>query len=390
MVVTALAEPAVVHDQHLNAQLSGFLGELHQLGGVKVKIGGLPAVDEQGTLFVGPLPVNQVLVVQPVEGAAHAAQALLGEDHHSLWGLKALARLQAPAEGAGLNASGQPGAAQVVHLHLKGEIAAVYQAHANGLALLLACALAEQRGKGVIAVAGHAPAGGKALAAMAQGGTGGGVLFGPAAVYMNQIIVHGRQIQAQAHDPLQIHRPDPGVFQPHASGNGVMLGKDCIEQMGFYPSDWVQGLHLQGLGLSLLGEGGGQTLQSGLAGVDFMGNIAEIRYRVSGRGADLHSRDTVIPAAGTGKLLGGKVQGEGAVSDKRRVAGGEGIIAAPVHQASERGHIRDSGAVVEMGKVIFGKEHKSIGRGRGIQLKDMAGSVESNGHGRTPFVGKIE
>ena len=76
-IVVSLAKPAVVHDQHLNAQFLGAGGKGDQLVGVKVKIRRFPAVDQQGTFFGFISAADQMRAISAVEGAAHAAQALV-------------------------------------------------------------------------------------------------------------------------------------------------------------------------------------------------------------------------------------------------------------------------------------------------------------------------
>ena len=232
LVVVAVAKPAVVHHQHVDAQLFGALGELHQLVVVKVEVGGLPAVDEQGALLFGPLAAAQVVQVEVVEGAAHAAQAGVGVDQHSLGRLEALAGLQAPAEVRGVDAQQRPGAALGVHFNVNGEVAAVDQVHAPGLALLLGGGVAAQGHKGVVVGARHAPLGLDALQAVLQGVAHGGVLLVPLAVDVDHVQIHGGQLQAGAERPLQGEGRAAGVLQAHALGQDGVVFKDGVQQGG--------------------------------------------------------------------------------------------------------------------------------------------------------------
>ena len=90
-VVVADAEPAIVHDQHLHTQLSGFVSEGHQLVRIKVEQGAFPGVDQQGPLGVFVRSTDQVVVVEPMENAAHFAHTLVSVDHDCLGGVEGLA-----------------------------------------------------------------------------------------------------------------------------------------------------------------------------------------------------------------------------------------------------------------------------------------------------------
>ena len=71
LVVVAVGKPAVVHHQQLDAHPFGELGKLHQTVAVKVKVEGLPAVDEHRAHPVAPVPAAHML--------AHAAVQVVGE-----------------------------------------------------------------------------------------------------------------------------------------------------------------------------------------------------------------------------------------------------------------------------------------------------------------------
>ena len=63
VVAVPCPEPTVVHDQHLYAQLRSLRGNLQQLFGVKVKIGSLPVIDQDRTLFVSIWASDQMFSV---------------------------------------------------------------------------------------------------------------------------------------------------------------------------------------------------------------------------------------------------------------------------------------------------------------------------------------
>ena len=318
-----------------------------------------------------------------MEVPAHSAQALFREDHHRLGSLEALARGQTPAERAGVDARQQPGAAGGVYLNLHGKVAAVNQVHADHLAILLAAVLTGQGHKGVVVGAGHAPLGLNGLEAVLQGMAHHGVFFGPAAVHVDHVVIHGGQLQAEAVGPLQVQGLVPGVFKADAAGHGPVVFKHGVEQKGLQARDRVGQLHLQGLGLAFFGKGSGQAGKLRLAGGNGMAHVAQVRDRVAGGVAGLGGRDAEIAGGGAGAFLGDHVQSKAGVADLG-VPGREGVVPAPVHQGLQV-LVGDAGAVIEVHQVIFLIDHKGIGGGVGVQPEELGLGVVEDRHGRRSF-----
>ena len=78
VVIVAVAEPAVVHDKHLNSRLLRFLRNGNQLFVIKVKVSRLPVVNQNRALPVLIWASDQVLSVEIVQRPAHAAETLCG------------------------------------------------------------------------------------------------------------------------------------------------------------------------------------------------------------------------------------------------------------------------------------------------------------------------
>ena len=96
VVVVALSEPAVVHDEHFDAELLGGFGEVDQLVAVKIEVRRFPAVDEQGTLGGLVFAADEVMAVEAVENAAHFAQTLVRKHADRLGREERVARLERP------------------------------------------------------------------------------------------------------------------------------------------------------------------------------------------------------------------------------------------------------------------------------------------------------
>ena len=75
-VVVAGAEPAVVEDEQLDAELARRRGDRDEPVGVEVEVGPLPVVDEDRPRAVAPDAAGEPLAVEPVERVGQAAEAV--------------------------------------------------------------------------------------------------------------------------------------------------------------------------------------------------------------------------------------------------------------------------------------------------------------------------
>ena len=153
VVVKTVSEPAVVHDQHLDPKAGRFPGNGDQLVRIKVKIGRLPVIDQNRTLFIPVLTPDQVFSVKIVEGAGHFPKALSGISHHHLGCLELRSRHQLPAEILRIDSHHHTDLLIGILLHLHPEISGVYKMHGIDLPCLLGGSRCLQRHKGVILMA---------------------------------------------------------------------------------------------------------------------------------------------------------------------------------------------------------------------------------------------
>lgn len=368
VVVAAVSKPAVVHHQHFDAQLLGLPGECRQLVVVKIEVGGLPAVDEQGPLLFGPFAAHQVVEVEFMEGAAHAAHAGVGIDQHGFRRGEAFLRRELPAEIGGVDAHQQPGAAPGIRFNINGEVPAVDQVEAVGLSRLLCAAVPGQGHKGVVVGARHAPLGLDGLDAVLQGMPCGGIFLCPAAVQVHHVEVHAGKIHAGAVGPFQHHGSAAPVFEPDAAGDDAVLLKDGIEQERPDAGDGVHGFQFQRLSLVLPGKSGGQAGQFGLSGENPVGDIPQVSDRVAVFPPHRAGGDAEIPGAVGGILQRVDVGGEQLVLHFG-IVGAQGIEPAPVHQGGKV-VVRQLCPVIEVHQIIFPVDQQGIGRGLGVQLKN--------------------
>ena len=153
LVVVALAEPAVVHDEHIHAKFLCAFRERDELVCIKIEERRLPAVYQQGTLLRSVFSGDEVEVIELMIYSAHLADALARVYHDRLGSLEALARLKMPGEIGRINSHEYARSARIVALGAELKIAAVNEIEAVCLAAVLAGILRDESRKWVLAVA---------------------------------------------------------------------------------------------------------------------------------------------------------------------------------------------------------------------------------------------
>lgn len=151
-----VAEPPVVEDEQLDAQLGRLLRETVDGGFVVVEREALPAVQQHGARRGGELALHQVLAVQAVEAARHPAEPGHGVRHHALGGRERLAGRERPGELVRVEAEHGAGEALGPLLDFHGEGAGVDEGEAPGFALGLGSGGGYEPEEGVVEVRGVA------------------------------------------------------------------------------------------------------------------------------------------------------------------------------------------------------------------------------------------
>ena len=205
-VVVALAEPAVVHDEHIHAELLCTFGEGDELFRIKIKICRLPAVYQQGTLCGFPFAADEIVVIEPVICAAHLAYARIRIDDNRLGSHKALAGLKTPGEVIGVYAHDYARGAREVALGAELEVAAVNEIEAVGLAAVLVGIFGDESRKRVLTVTRNSALARNSLKSVGERAALLGALLGVSAVESYEVVIHARQVDAQAHRALDIRR----------------------------------------------------------------------------------------------------------------------------------------------------------------------------------------
>ena len=133
MVVAALAEPAVIKHEELDATFHGLLGDLNQPILGEIEIGGLPVVNQDRTLPVTPDAPGEAGLVKLVEVLAHAVQAFIRVDHNRFGSLERLLWFELPVEPGWVDAEQHTGDIVGVDFGLCQKVAAVDMAETDSL-----------------------------------------------------------------------------------------------------------------------------------------------------------------------------------------------------------------------------------------------------------------
>ena len=204
LVVVALAEPAVVHDEHIHAEFLCALRERDKLVRIKIEERRLPAVYQQGTLLCPVFSGDEIEVIELVVYPAHLADALARVNHDRLWSLKALARLKMPGEICRIYAHEYARSARIVALGAELKVAAVNEIEAVCLAAVLVGVFRDESRKWVLAVARNSALARDALKSVGERAALLGALFAVPAVEGYEIVVHARQVDAYAHRAVNV------------------------------------------------------------------------------------------------------------------------------------------------------------------------------------------
>ena len=230
-VVVPRAEPAVVQDEQVHAQPGGLPGQVHQLAGVKIKIGGLPAVDEHRPVELSPGGAEQMGPDGPVELAAHLPEAGGGAHQRGLRSGERPAGFQGPTELPGVYPQHQTAVFKLAALRRRLKIAAVQQHGAPAKAVVLPRVPLAQHDEGVVLVAGRPPHAAHALHAGAQRRAVQTALHGVPPVKGDEIQITPLEVQAEGGCLEEADRGAAPVYHPDGPGDEVVPLEHAIVEL---------------------------------------------------------------------------------------------------------------------------------------------------------------
>ena len=148
-VAVALAEPAVVENEGIDPEFCRFVDDGKQLFVVKVEVGRLPIVDDDGTARIHIFGIDDGGTEEIVVRARHPAQSLSGIAQRRLRRFQRLARAEFPAEKLIADTALHAGDAVVRQFRGQSKTAAVKERKPVAFAPLLACVLFDKRKEGI-------------------------------------------------------------------------------------------------------------------------------------------------------------------------------------------------------------------------------------------------
>ena len=109
IIIVTLSEPAVIHDDHLDAHIFGCFGYIDQLFIIKVEKRSFPGIDQDRASDIpyefAPVEIS---AEEMMEVVAHSGQSLMGIGHKDGRRVKGLARFNRKAEQAVVDAHDKP------------------------------------------------------------------------------------------------------------------------------------------------------------------------------------------------------------------------------------------------------------------------------------------
>ena len=196
VVLIAVAEPAVVQNQKLHAELFCAFRQAQQQRLVKGQICRLPAVEQDGAFSPDPRAAAEVAADEAVELPRERAEAVGCEAQKQLRGVKGRSRLQCPAEEAFSDAGDDAERAGLIQFQLGPVVTGIAEHQAAALALVLIGFMITEDDKWIVLVAGIASLRGNRADSVGNGDPLRQPLHGMAAVKVDTVPGAEGQVEA--------------------------------------------------------------------------------------------------------------------------------------------------------------------------------------------------
>ena len=233
VVVVTFSKPAVVQNQHLDAEFSCLGGDGKEFFPVEVKIGGLPVVDENRTARMLPGPPAHMLPQDAVIVSGKCRKTAGGIAQDDLRRAENLAGSQMKGEKVGVDSHLHPGLFSLVLLGGRRKIPAVNEAEPIAVPRVLVSIRAAENHGGIVLMAGGTPDASDADAGPPDRKALRSAFHGMTACKIDHIKITEGDIHAHGKNLFQIHRGLSPVPYLQCSGDDVGLFKDAVEKL--YP-----------------------------------------------------------------------------------------------------------------------------------------------------------
>ena len=231
VVVVSFPEPAVVQHQHFDAEPGRLGGDGKELVLIKVKIGGLPVVDEDRAALMLPGASAHVLPQDAVIVLRQGGKAAGGIAQNRLRRREAFSGLQAEGEPVGMDPCLYSGRASLILLGRGGEVSAVCQAEAVAVSRVLVRLRAAQNHGRVVVMAGGAAHTSDMNAGPLNGKAAEGTFHGVPAGKEDHVIVSEKDIHVHGKGLFQNDGGLSRIYHLQRPGDDVGLLKNAVEEL---------------------------------------------------------------------------------------------------------------------------------------------------------------
>ena len=387
VVIVALAEPPVIHDDHFDAHSFGSFCDLNELFIVEVKEGCFPGVDQDGAPHIADkLTFIQIVPDKVVVVLTHPGQTLVSIGHEHGGSVKVLTGIYRVAEQAVVDAHYQAGLVVLVKLDLCQKASRIHERKAIAGTEIFGRRPLRQGNKGVLLVRGYASAAADLVHMVSQRLTLNLPLLTISARQGDQIqILSVHVVHVQRHDPLELDRFFSSIMDSGCAHDDVRLLKDGIQECDLDIGHRILNGQFQTVnGVVFCGKGSGQPLQGKGTMIHPVGNIPAIEGEAAVRILHFDGIDPEISLLLRRELLGLSVQREGALL--QRIIGVARKTPVILPDQIDQILVPDRRTVVEVLYIVEIPDLQLIGRPGGMEGKGLFVFVIHNCHGELLFL----
>ena len=276
VIVIPMAEPAVVDDQHVYAQVFCLTRQIEQFRLVKVEIHGLPAVEQNRPFGKRSIMAEDVLTEKAMADMGQPVKALRAVCKQQFGCLKAFSRRQTPGEAVGVDARYDAHGSALIQFDICAVIAGIDRHDAiAGPCRLSGIRLADDH-KGIVLMTGGAATGGDGLDTVEKRSLFKLPLQRVASMKMEQLPAPEGDIQTGRRCPVQPDHLIAAIADTHGPGDHVLGLEYTVKQLHFQSRSRVRECNAQRLALSAAVKGRREAAQRVFSGPDLMAEIAKI------------------------------------------------------------------------------------------------------------------
>ena len=277
-ITVSLSEPAVVHDQQIDAEILRLLRQADDPVSVKIKVESFPAVEQHRPHGVAVFSSADMLPDAAVQVPGQLPEAAGAEAHDHFRRGQRFAGRQRIGEFLFRQAHLHACLVILIPLGFRPEAAAVDELHGPASFGMLIRRVIGQDHHRIVLMGGHAAAAADHMRSVRQRRSFRLTLHRMPPAECDQIKITERKIQAGTLQLLDPERSLSLVCYDHASCNDIQLRQDAVEKRNLQSEAMILEKHFQRFRLILFRFGiyGRQSLQGIFPGRDLIAGVAEL------------------------------------------------------------------------------------------------------------------